>query len=110
MLIQKIHNRLLRQKAELTDRLTRLRGDLTHDGTASRATTELALEQENDEVLDRMATTTAADLGRIDAALTRLADGTYGRCELCREVIEEQRLRVLPLTTLCVKCALLQQV
>lgn len=110
MSLKIIHNRLLHQKAELNDRLARLRVDLTHNDTDSRATTELALEQENDEVSDRMAATTAVDLERVNAALSRLADGTYGRCELCGAVIEDQRLIALPLTTLCIKCAQLQPV
>jgi DnaK suppressor protein len=41
----------------------------------------------------------------IDAALRRLADGTYGQCEGCGEDISEARLRVLPATRFCIECA-----
>lgn len=105
MLIYEIHNRLLHQRADLADRLDRLRVDLTRDGSAGRTTTELALEQQDDEVLDRMATSTVADLNHVNAALARIAAGTFGICERCGEVIEEQRLSALPFTTYCIKCA-----
>ena len=41
----------------------------------------------------------------IDAALERLAVGTYGECEKCEREIRIERLRVLPTTTLCIDCA-----
>jgi len=43
-------------------------------------------------------------LTEIEAALTRLADGTYGRCEECTKQIADERLLVLPRARLCVHC------
>jgi RNA polymerase-binding transcription factor DksA len=40
-------------------------------------------------------------LDEIDAALRRLADGTYGRCDSCGEPIEEQRLVDEPTARTC---------
>jgi sigma-B regulation protein RsbU (phosphoserine phosphatase) len=37
----------------------------------------------------------------VDMALERLNDGTYGICEICREPIEPQYLRVEPLVRVC---------
>jgi RNA polymerase-binding protein DksA len=42
-------------------------------------------------------------LGAIDAALARIADGTYGRCERCGCEIEPERLEALPHATLCIE-------
>lgn len=39
-----------------------------------------------------------SELNEIDAALQRLADGTYGVCEATGEAIAPERLRVLPWT------------
>jgi RNA polymerase-binding protein DksA len=41
-------------------------------------------------------------LGAIDAALRRIGDGTYGRCERCGEEIESERLEAIPWATLCI--------
>lgn len=47
-----------------------------------------------------------ADAGRqlaeIEAALGRIDDGTYGRCEVCGREIDEARLEAVPSTTLCI--------
>lgn len=42
-----------------------------------------------------------ADLAAVDAALARVADGSYGRCETCRIQIGDARLRALPAATRC---------
>jgi DnaK suppressor protein len=44
-------------------------------------------------------------LRELDAADRRLAAGAYGRCEGCAEPIADERLRALPATRLCVRCA-----
>ena len=44
----------------------------------------------------------SAVLAAIDAALARIDDGTYGRCERCGQEIEEERLEALPYATLCI--------
>jgi hypothetical protein len=43
-------------------------------------------------------------LRRIDEALLRLDDGTYGVCSECDEGISEMRLKALPFATLCRDC------
>lgn len=42
---------------------------------------------------------------RIDAALARLDEGTYGVCERCGRPIAEERLEALPYATTCIECA-----
>ena len=42
-------------------------------------------------------------LAAIDAALKRIDDGTYGRCERCGNQIEPERLDALPWATLCIE-------
>ncbi len=43
-------------------------------------------------------------LKRVEGALQRFDDGTYGTCEDCGRVIEWGRLKVLAYTSLCVEC------
>ncbi len=44
-------------------------------------------------------------LDRIEAALEKIAGGTYGCCEECGARIPRARLEVIPDTPFCVKCA-----
>ena len=43
-------------------------------------------------------------LHEVDAALDRIAKGTYGRCENCGDPIPKARLQAFPRATLCVSC------
>jgi RNA polymerase-binding protein DksA len=60
--------------------------------TAERS--ELIAVEEQHESLHR----------EIVAALARIDDGSYGRCEKCGGEIPEERLEAVPTTTLCVAC------
>jgi RNA polymerase-binding transcription factor DksA len=44
-------------------------------------------------------------LGEIVAALRRLDDGTFGRCEECEQPISMERLQAAPYARLCIECA-----
>ncbi len=44
-------------------------------------------------------------LGKIEAALERIEDGTYGSCVECECRIPKTRLNAIPYTPHCVKCA-----
>jgi DnaK suppressor protein len=41
---------------------------------------------------------------KIEAALERLEDGTFGTCESCGGPISSARLRARPVTTFCISC------
>jgi DnaK suppressor protein len=43
-------------------------------------------------------------ISKIDEALERLEDGTFGICENCGDTIGEKRLEARPVTTLCINC------
>ncbi len=45
------------------------------------------------------------EFGRIDAALKRLDDDSYGNCLACGEEIGEKRLALDPATPTCINCA-----
>jgi DnaK suppressor protein len=49
--------------------------------------------------------TNARDLlDKVEHALARIDDGTYGVCESCGKSIEAARLRALPHASLCISC------
>lgn len=43
-------------------------------------------------------------LAKINKALQRITDGSFGLCERCEEPISLKRLEVRPVTTLCIRC------
>ena len=45
------------------------------------------------------------EIGEIELALTKMSSDRYGICELCGKSIPIKRLKVLPATRLCRKCA-----
>ena len=44
-------------------------------------------------------------LAHVDAAIARLAEGSYGRCERCGQPIGAARLAARPATATCITCA-----
>ncbi|MGY1593664.1 TraR/DksA family transcriptional regulator [Geodermatophilus sp. SYSU D00708] len=69
---------------------------------------ELALAETATSVPDPVAVNRAASLARtieeIDAALRRIAAGTYGRCVDCGNTIPAERLEFRPFAATCVSC------
>jgi DnaK suppressor protein len=48
-------------------------------------------------------------LAKIEEALERVEDGSFGVCEACGEEIGIKRLEARPVTTLCIDCKTLQE-
>lgn len=43
-------------------------------------------------------------LAKIDGAIRKIEDGTFGVCEVCDEPIGKKRLEARPETNLCIRC------
>jgi len=65
--------------------------------TASKETMSRGLAQLDDHG--------QAEIREIDNALTKMDEGRYGKCEACRRPIAAKRLRSVPWTPYCVRCA-----
>ncbi len=94
---------LLQQKAALLNRsssyveeqkVVEIRGDeMDWAQTASQAHISLRL-QERERFL----------VQKIDKALSKLEEGTFGLCQECGEAMSFQRLLARPVATLCIGC------
>ncbi|PZR52962.1 TraR/DksA family transcriptional regulator [Xylanimonas oleitrophica] len=84
--------------AEIADSGKDANTDDEHDPEGST----LAWERQQASAL---AAGAAAERDVLLAALARVADGTYGRCEVCGRAIPEARLEVRPGATRCVEHA-----
>lgn len=95
---------LLDRRAELLAAIGHVDEDDLTGVTATFGETEhlsAAQQREIDGTLVEMFT---AELAEVDAALGRIADRTYGRCEGCTAPIAAERLEVVPATRTCVRC------
>jgi RNA polymerase-binding protein DksA len=66
---------------------------------------ELAQEDRAARALAHLDDRAKHEIAEIDAALRRIAEGTYGTCEGCDGLIAEERLRAVPATRFCINCA-----
>jgi RNA polymerase-binding transcription factor DksA len=89
--------------AELTGRLRRIEDEL--DEPTSEDFAEQAVEREDEEVLEDLGAAGLREVRMIEAALDRIAGGSYGTCVRCGEPIGDDRLDVLPHTPFCRDCA-----
>lgn len=87
---------------ELYTRLHKIERDL--ERTPDPDSAERATENENDEVLEELGNSGEQELRAIDAALERIAKGTFGRCARCGEAISQARLAAVPHAALCEAC------
>ncbi|WP_134741302.1 TraR/DksA C4-type zinc finger protein [Nocardioides sp. 503] len=104
--------RLVADRARTAARLATLRGDFRSVVDASRDTNAddehdpegatIAFERSQVDALVRQA---SHHLEEVDAALARLDDGSYGRCEVCGQQIAAGRMEVRPTARTCVSCA-----
>ena len=66
---------------------------------------ERGQNQATARLLVRLDDQTRREIHEIDAALERMRSGAYGRCSACGDAIVAARLRALPATALCLRCA-----
>ena len=88
---------------EYSRRATAIRRDLGLQRNADFA--EQAVERQNDEVLEALLAEVEAGMRQVGMARLRLADGCYGVCQRCCELIEPARLQALPAAEFCLSCA-----
>ncbi|MEB8386762.1 TraR/DksA family transcriptional regulator [Rhodobacteraceae bacterium KMM 6894] len=94
---------LLARRNELVGHLEKVEDAL--EEPPSKDWEDRSSERQGDEVLEALGQSDQSELLRIDAALERIKDGTYGICQKCGEEISDARLDLLPATPFCKACA-----
>lgn len=95
--------RLRHRLRELKDRLSGVEAEL--DRPSDPDSEERASERGGDEVLEGLGNAGLAEISMIEAALHRIANGTFGECVACGEPISEERLQAVPHASRCRRCA-----
>jgi RNA polymerase-binding transcription factor DksA len=91
------------RKAYLIGQIDAMAADLS--ATPDPDWEDRAVDLADDEVQETLSGADAIELRAVDAALARIAAGTYGTCARCGEPIEADRLDLLPQTPFCAACA-----
>ena len=108
--LQFFRDLLISRRAELMDEAGRTAhgmGDEAADGYPG-PTDRGSLEGDRNLML-RIRDRERKLISKIDEALARIADGTFGLCEECDEPIAVERLKARPVTTLCIECKAAQE-
>lgn len=66
--------------------------------------TDLAASEINQNLVFKLRDRERQLLSKIDEALSRIDDGSFGSCAECEEPIEPRRLEARPVSTLCISC------
>jgi RNA polymerase-binding transcription factor len=108
-----LRERLLAEQAELQEQLTTIE-EQSFAQSQSDLSGEVAFDEENADAgtftfereRDLSIENNVRDLLRkIERALARMDEGTYGICSRCGKPIEKARLKALPYVDLCIKDA-----
>ncbi len=91
---------------ELDDRLAKITEDVRHlDEPGEKDFSEQATQNENNEVQDYLGNSARTEIALIKQAINRIDNGDYGVCQVCGEPINIERLKIVPYSNMCVKCA-----
>lgn len=95
---------LLTRRKELLAEAERTLGGMTTTKDNFPDPTDRASLESNRNAMLRIRDRERKLLSKIDEALVRIEDGSYGLCEECGGPIAVDRLRARPVTTLCIEC------
>ncbi|HDD43932.1 MAG TPA: RNA polymerase-binding protein DksA [Candidatus Desulfofervidus auxilii] len=96
---------LLKQREELLQHARQTMDSLSAEGEEVPAdlADRASLETERNFLL-RIRDRERKLIAKIDEALKKIENGTYGICELCGREIEEERLKARPVASYCIEC------
>src|SRR5688572_677735 len=99
----RLHKTLLSRRESIRRTLAGELADLRKFGEpATGDSADVAFDSGSDEISTQLAELEARELAKIERALARLKQGTYGVCEVCHIKIPVARLNALPYSTTCI--------
>ncbi len=100
---EQVRNSLIDMLEDLDDRLAKITQDVREP--LDRDFEEQATQAENDEVLDGLGNAARTEIEMVRQAISRIDKGQYGLCQVCGNSISVERLKAIPYSSLCIKCA-----
>ncbi len=103
--LERYKKRLIEKRSELLERVRRVRSSEADQGEEKAADMgDRALSSTSRTLLNQLSASERGILKRIDKALERMEDGTYGRCLNCSQKIQKGRLDAVPWARFCIEC------
>ena len=101
----RLHKTLLARRDDLREKLSEELATLQDYNAGSTGdSADAAFVAGADEMSSALAELDARELRKIEAALERLQQGSYGVCEGCAQKIPIGRLNALPYSIYCIEC------
>ena len=102
---QRFKKKLIEQRDQLQGNQKRaLSGDIHVDPDDFPDEIDTASSEVNLQFTGRLREREQGLLSKIDAALRKIEDGTFGQCTNCGEEIGVKRLNARPVAELCIEC------
>ncbi len=98
---QMLEDRRRELMSDVQDRIRDVRAEGDREVLDQGESSEVDIQEDIEFALIQMKSET---LNKINAALRRLEEGTYGNCFECGEEVAEARLRALPFAVRCKDC------
>lgn len=100
---EEVRNSLIEMLEDLDDRLAKITHDVKEP--LDKDFEEQATQAENDEVLDSLGNAARTEIEMVKQAIARIDKGQYGLCQVCGKPISKERLKAVPYSSMCIKCA-----
>ncbi|MDO9417435.1 TraR/DksA family transcriptional regulator [Pararhizobium sp.] len=98
-----VRHSLIDMLEDLDERLAKITHDVKEP--LDKDFEEQAVQAENDEVLDGLGNAARTEMEMVKQAIVRIDKGQYGLCQVCGQPIGKERLKAIPYSSMCVKCA-----
>lgn len=93
-------------RTDFIDRRKALHKDIWHtEASVEKDFAEQVTQRENDDVIEALDGEAKYTLEKIESALLRIKEGSYGICLECGIEITEPRLLAVPYAEYCITCA-----
>ena len=103
--LNKLKSLLLIRRREMLEQVAHLEFEREELGQHFIESIDSAQKENLTQLIHKLDERGKEEIGEIELALTKMSSGRYGICELCGKSILIKRLKVLPATRLCRKCA-----
>lgn len=101
-----VRKNLLDMLEELDERLTTITQHVRHaDSEIEKDSEERVTQNENNDVDDYLGNSARREMKAIKDAIARIDRGDYHICQTCGEEIHPERLKIIPFSDVCIRCA-----
>ena len=103
--LKKFQSQLLNRRQEILEQVAHLEFEREELEPHAIEPIESAQRENLAQLIRKLDERGKEEIGEIELALKKMRSDCYGICELCGKSISVKRLKVLPSTRLCLKCA-----